>query len=221
MTPLLAVVWPDRRFGLGFGVLTLFYFWGAWTDPIAARLSFPLQLALLISTIYAGSSLLKAPRRMRAAQVVAGVFILGYTLPASARHQATKDMTAGYEVAWTVDYVLAHCDESTLTLSPSSLPFVCHGRPAVGFGVASHNPALLKLDWPDTPYRQILAIEDLVRDPKTGKWEVWRGSNMTPTIPGMVLEPVAERASASGLLTRISRLVRYDAPGGNAAASAR
>jgi len=209
--PLLAVV-GLIGFGLGFAVLTLFYFWGAWTDPIAARLSFPLQLALLSSTLYAGTLLLKAPRRMRAAQIVAGVFILGYTVPASARHQATRDMTAGYEVAWTVDYVLTHCDETTLTLSPSSLPFVCHGRPAVGFGVASHNVALLQLQWPATPYRQILVIEDLVRDEKTGKWGVWRGSNLTPTIPGMVLEPVAERAFTSGLLTRISRLVRYEAP---------
>lgn len=218
--PLLAVI-GLIGFGLGFAVLNLFYFWGAWTDPIAARLSFPLQLALLVSTLYAGSLLLKEKRRMRVAHVAAGVFILGYTVPVSARHQATRDMTAGYEVAWTVDYVLSHCDETTLTLGPSSLPFVCHERPAMGFGVASRNGALLQLQWPATPYRQILVIEDLVRDPATGKWEVWRGSNLTPTIPGMVLEPVAERAIAGGLLTRISRLVRYEAPASASAAPVR
>ena len=209
--PLLAVV-GLIGFGLGFAVLTLFYFWGAWTDPIAARLSFPLQLALLVAILYAGTLLLKTRARMRAAQVVAGVFIVGYMVPANARHQATRDMTASYAVAWTVDYVLTHCDETTLTLSASSLPFVCNGRPAAGFGVASRNAALLQLEWPATPYRQILVIEGLARDERTGKWEVWRGSNLTPTIPGMVLEPVAERAFAGGTLTRISRLVRYEAP---------
>jgi hypothetical protein len=217
--PLLVVI-GLIGFGLGFAVLTLFYFWGAWTDPIAARLSFPLQLALLVSTLYAGTLLLKAPSRMRIAQIVAGVFFLAYTVPVSARHQATKDMAASYEVEWTVDYVLSHCDESTLTLGPSSLPFVCHGRPALGFGVASHNGALLQLQWPATPYRQILVIEDLVRDPSTGKWEVWHGSNLTPTIPGMVLERLAERSFVSGLLTRISRLVSYKAPASSSATAA-
>jgi hypothetical protein len=217
--PLLAVV-GLIGFGLGFAVLTLFYFWGAWTDPIAARLSFPLQLALLVAILYAGTLLLKTRARMRAAQVVAGVFIVGYMVPANARHQATRDMTASYAVAWTVDYVLTHCDETTLTLSASSLPFVCNGRPAAGFGVASRNAALLQLEWPATPYRQILVIEGLARDERTGKWEVWRGSNLTPTIPGMVLEPVAERAFAGGTLTRISRLVRYEAPASPSATAA-
>jgi hypothetical protein len=214
--PLLAVI-GLIGFGLGFAVLTLFYFWGAWTDPVAARLSFSLQLALLVSTLYAGTVLLKAPRRMRAAQIAAGVFILAYTVPASARHQATKDMAASYEVAWTVDYVLAHCDETTLTLGPSSLPFVCYGRPAMGFGVASSNEALLQLKWPATPYKQILVIEDLVHDPRTGRWEVWHGSNMTPTISGMVLETLDARSFVIGRLTRISRLVRYEAPASAAA----
>jgi hypothetical protein len=209
--PLLAVV-GLIVFGLGFAVLTLFYFWGKWTDPIAARLSFPLQLALLISTLYASTLLLNTLRRLRVAQIVAGMFILGYTMPANARHQATKDMTASYEAGWAVDYILTHCDESTLILSPSSLPFVCHERPAVGFAVAAHNEPLLQLQWPKTPYRQILVLQDLVFNAETDQWEVWRGSNLTPTLPGMVLETVTEHVFVSGYLARISRLIRYEPP---------
>jgi hypothetical protein len=207
--PLLAVV-GLIAYGLGFSVLTLFYFWGKWTDPIAARLSFPLQLALLVSTLYASTMLLKMPRQLRVAQIVSGLFILGYTIPASARHQATKDMRASYETEWAVDYVLTHCDESTLILSPSSLPFVCHERPAVGFAVAAQDESLLQLQWPKTPYRQILVLQELVYNAATNQWEVWRGSNLTPTLPGLVLEPVTEHVFVSGYLARISRLVRYE-----------
>jgi len=209
--PLLAVV-GLIVFGLGFSVLTLFYFWGKWTDPIAARLSFPLQLALLVSTLYASTMLLKMPRQLRVAQIVSGLFILGYTIPASARHQATKDMRASYETEWAVDYVLTHCDESTLILSPSSLPFVCHERPAVGFAVAAQDESLLQLQWPKTPYRQILVLQELVYNAATNQWEVWRGSNLTPTLPGLVLEPVTEHVFVSGYLARISRLIRYEPP---------
>jgi hypothetical protein len=208
--PLLAVV-GLIAYGLGFAVLTLFYFWGKWTDPVAARLSFPLQLALLISTLYASTLLLNTTRRLRVAQIGAALFILGYALPVSARHQATKDIAASYETSWAVDYVLTHCDKSTLVLSPSSLPFVCHERPAVGFAAAAHNESLLQLQWP-TQYRQILVLQELVYKPDTGQWEVWRGSNLTPTLPGMVLEPIAEHVFVKGYLSRLSRLIRYEPP---------
>ncbi len=208
--PLLAVA-GIIAFGLGFSVLTLFYFWGRWTDPIAARLSFPLQLAFIVASLYAATLALTTPRRLLLAQVAAGVFILAYTLPVSARHQATKDMTGSYEASWSVDYVLAHSDDSTLVLAASSLPFVCNERPAMGFAVAAHNDAVLQLQWPKTPYRQILVLQDLALNARTGEWEVFRGSNLTPTIPGMVLETVAERVFVSGILSRISRLVSYTA----------
>jgi len=217
--PLLAVA-GLIAFGLGFAILTLFYFWGRWTDPIAARLSFPLQLALLISALYASTLLLNTPQRLRIAQIVGGIFILGYTLPASARHQATKDMTASYEASWSVDYILTHCDESTLVLSASSLPFVCNERPAMGFAVAAHNEDLLQLKWPKTPYRQILVLQDLVFNTETNQWEVWRGSNLTPTLPGMVLETLTERVFVSGYLARISRLISYDAQASTSAVAA-
>jgi hypothetical protein len=208
--PLLAVV-SLIAYGLGFSILTLFYFWGKWTDPIAARLSFPLQLALLTSTLYASALLLNTPRRLRIAQVLAMVFIFGYTLPVSARHQATKDMTASYETSWAVDYVLTHCDTSTLILSPSSLPFVCHERPAVGFAIAAHNESLLQFEWPKS-YRQIFVLQELVHNANTGQWDVWRGSNLSETLPGMVLEPITEHVFIRGYLTRISRLIRYEPP---------
>jgi hypothetical protein len=210
--PLLAVI-SLIAYGLGFTVLTLFYFWGKWTDPIAARLSFPLQLALLISTLYAGTLLLNTTRRLRVAQIVAAMFILGYTLPVSFRHQATKNMTASYETSWAVDYIRTHCDESTLVLSPSSLPFLCHQRPAVGFAVAAHSESPLLLQWL-THYRQILVLQELVYNPGTNQWEVWRGSNLTPTLPGMVLEPITEHVFVRGYLSRISRLIRYEPPAG-------
>jgi len=207
--PLLAVI-GLAGFGLGFAVLTLFYFWGDWTDPIAARLSFPLQIAFLVSTLYAGTLLLKTRRRLLGAQILAGLFVLSYALPASARHQATKDIKGSYETSWAVDYILTHCDESTLVVSVSSLPFVCHERPAVGFAVAAHDESFLQLQWPKTPYRQILVLQDLVYNADSGKWEVWRGTNLTPTLPGMVLETVTEHVFVSGYVSRISRLIRYE-----------
>jgi hypothetical protein len=90
----------------------------------------------------------------------------------------------------------------------------------MGFAVAAHNEDLLKLQWPKTPYRQILVLQDLVFNAETNQWEVWRGSNLTPTLPGMVLEPVTEHVFVSGYLARISRLVSYQAQANTSAVAA-
>jgi len=59
----------------------------------------------------------------------------------------------------------------------------------------------------------------LVYNAGADQWEVWRGSNLTPTIPGMVLETVTEHVFVSGYLARISRLVRYEPQASNSAAA--
>jgi hypothetical protein len=71
----------------------------------------------------------------------------------------------------------------------------------------------LLLQWL-THYRQILVLQELVYNPGTNQWEVWRGSNLTPTLPGMVLEPITEHVFVRGYLSRISRLIRYEPPAG-------
>ena len=58
--PLLALL-GFAGFAVGFTGLVLFYFWGRFTDPVAARLSFPLQAVFLLAILCVAARILLRP----------------------------------------------------------------------------------------------------------------------------------------------------------------
>ena len=200
-------------FAVGFTGLVLFYFWGRLSDPVAARLSFPLQAVFLLAILGVAARLLGTPGRLRVAQGVAALFVLGYTLPVNARHAATRSLTLSYETEWATDYVRRNCDQHTLFLAYSALPYLCHERPAVPLAFMTTAPRYFDALCDDAAYRQVLVLEVYRRDPPTGPW-VALHDDMTKYCArrGLVLEPVVEQVFLHGYVSRISRLVRRPGP---------
>jgi hypothetical protein len=206
--PLLALL-GFAVFGVGFTKLILFYFWGQLTDPVAARLSFPLQAVFLLAILCVAARILRPPGRLRVAQGVAALFLLGYTLPVNARHAATRSLAASYETEWAADYVRRNCDQHTLFLAYSALPYLCHGRPAVPLAFMITAPQYFDSLCDDEAYRQVLVLEVYRRDAHTGQGVALHDDLAKYCARrGLTLEPVAEHVFQRGYVSRISRLVR-------------
>jgi len=199
-------------FAAGFTGVVLFYFWGQFTDPVAARLSFPLQAVFLLSILSLAPRLLRTRRRLRLAQGAAALFVLAYAVPVEARHAATDRLPVSLEAQWAVDYTLAHGDGRTLFVAFSALPMLCHERPAIPLGFMSAAPEFFDSLIDSPAYRQVLALEVYRRDAATGGW-VPVHDDLTRYCQrrGIVLEPVAEKVFVPGYESRISRLVRLAA----------
>jgi len=196
-------------FAVAVTALVLCYFWGQFTDPAAARLSFPLQVVFLLAILCLAPRLLRTRRRLGAALGVAALFVLGYTVPAEARHAATDELAVSRESAWAVDYTLARGDARTLFVAYSALPLLCHGRPAVPLGFLTALPRYFDSLVDDPVYHEVLALEVYRRDAGTGAW-VPIHDDLTRYCArrGLGLEPVAEKVFVPGYESRISRLVR-------------
>jgi len=193
----------------GFTGLVLFYFWGQFTDPVAARLSFPLQAVFLLAILCLAPRLLRTRRRLRLAQGAAALFVLAYAVPVEARHDATNRLPVSLESQWAVDYALAHGDGRTLFLAYSALPMLCHGRPAIPLGFMATAPEFFDAQLGSPAYGQVLALEVYRRDAATGGW-VPIHDDLTRYCQrrGIVLEPLAGKVFVPGYESRISRLVR-------------
>jgi hypothetical protein len=210
--PLLALL-GFAVFGVGFSGLILFYFWGQLTDPVAARLSFPLQAAFLLAILGVAARILGTRVQLWVAQGVAALFLVGYTLPVNGRHAATRSMTISYETEWAVDYVGWNCDQHTLCLAYSALPYLCHGRPAVPVAFMDTAPRYFDSLCDDAAYRQVLVLEVYRRDARTGQWVALHDDMARYCARrGLTLEPLAEKVFLAGYVSRISRLVRRPPP---------
>ncbi|HTT56854.1 MAG TPA: hypothetical protein VMF63_07080 [Opitutaceae bacterium] len=189
--------------------LVLCYFWGQFTDPAAARLSFPLQAVFLLAILGLAPRLLRTRRRLGTAQGVAALFVLAHAVPVEARHAATDRLPVSLESEWAVAYTLAHGDAHTLFVAYSALPLLCHGRPAIPLGFLTAAPKYFDFLIDDPVYHEVLALEVYRRDAKTGAWvpihdELTRYCQRR----GLALEPVAEKVFVPGYESRISRLAR-------------
>lgn len=208
--PLLAVL-GFGGFAAAFTGLVLFYFWGQLTDPVAARLSFPLQAGFLVAILYLAGRLLRSRRSLVVAQGIAALFLLGYTVPADARHAATNSLASSREAAWSVAYAGSHGGDNTLFIARSALPFICHRQAAIPLSFLSTAPAYFDSLCHDDAYRRILVLQVYRRDSAAHGWVPLHDEMATYAAHhDLVLKPVAAHVFERGYLSRISRLVRPD-----------
>ncbi len=199
-------------FGVGFFGLVLFYFWGQLTDPVAARLCFPLQAIFLLAILCLAARMAAGRWPLRAAQAAAGLFLLAYAVPVNARHAATSSIALSREAEWAVDYARRHTDPATLFIARSALPFICNGRPAILTDFLAQAPAYFDSLCDNPVYREVLVLEVYRPDPATNGW-VPLHAELTRHLAqrGLALEPVAEQVFQAGYESRLSRLVRRPA----------
>ena len=199
-------------FGVGVFGLVLFYFWGQLTDPVAARLGFPLQAVFLLAILCLAARGAAGRWPLRVAQAAAALVLVAYAVPVNARHAATDSIALSREAEWAVDYARRHTDPATLFVARSALPFICNGRPAILADFLAQAPAYFDSLCDNPAYREVLVLEVYRRDPATNGW-VPLHAELTRHFArrGMALEPVAEQVFQAGYESRLSRLVRRPA----------
>jgi hypothetical protein len=187
--------------------VTLCMFWGHWNDPIISRFSLPLQLLMALLTLRVSREFLKSRPLPKWALVLAGMWIVLFAAPASARHYDTNHCITGREYAWFLGYLADKDPETTLTVAASNLGPILYNMPSISIYTAKQSPWKVKACLDDGIYRNVFVLQRFVMDFKSGKY-VETGPQLLGD--GFKLEPIAEKRFYWDTISRISRIVDVD-----------
>jgi hypothetical protein len=188
-------------------VMILCLAWGHWDDPIISRFSLPLQLLMLVLMVRSAVEFLGSRLLPKWLVIFAGIWIVLFAAPASARHFKTNHCITAREYAWLFDYLAKKDPAVTLVLSGSVLGPILHNMPCIPIGSARDRRWQIKTCLDEGIYREIIVLQRFQMDFKTGKY-VEKG----PTVlgDGFKLETIGEKVIYPEIITRISRLVDVD-----------
>jgi hypothetical protein len=188
-------------------VVALCVFWGHWDDPMVSRFSLSLQLLMVLLTLRVAVEFVKSRPLPRWTLVVAGMWIVLFAAPASARLYQTNHIITAREYSWLFEY-LSHKDPaSTLTISGSCLGPILYNMPAISVESAKTARWQIKTCLNEGIYREIIVFQRFKMDYQLGKY-VEEGP--TPLGAGFKLETIAEKRFHADMISRISRLVDVD-----------
>ncbi|HTJ78111.1 MAG TPA: glycosyltransferase family 39 protein [Rariglobus sp.] len=199
--------------------IMLCYFWGHWDDPIIRRLSLPTQILLILATIMVLPKLVGHRLRWRVLTGVAGLYILSFTMPASAMHRFTQENFAARTTNWVAGYIRGLGDKTALAIDNNSgLQWFLYRKSCV-------NPALLAARTEEFLFHfklhsfdEVLVVQRAGLNLKTGERYVSSSDDLGP---GVKLQLIEEKPMSPIYLMRISRVVSVDEPVFKAWAAAR
>jgi hypothetical protein len=184
--------------------------WGHWDDPVASRLSLPLQLFMLVLMLRSTARLLGARPLPKWTLGLAGMWIVLFTAPASARLYQTNRGISALEYSWLFGY-LAHKDPATtLTMCGSVTAPVLYNMPAIAIDRAREVRWKIKTCLDEGIYREIIVLQRFKIDYKSGKYLETGPARLGE---GFKLETMAEKGFHPGTISRISRVVDVDLAG--------
>jgi hypothetical protein len=188
-------------------ILVLCVFWGHWDDPMVSRFSLPLQLLLLLLLLRSTVEFLNSRPLPKWALLLAGMWIVFFGAPASARLYQTDHCITSREYAWLFQYLADKDPETTLTLCGSFVGPVLHNMPAIDIGTATNRRWQIKTCLDEGVYREIIVMQRFKIDFKSGKF-----LEAGPSVlgDGFKLETIAEKRFHPDLITRLSRIVDVD-----------
>jgi len=188
-------------------VVALCVFWGDWDDPMVSRFSLPLQLLMVLLTLRVAVEFVKSRPLPKWTLVVAGMLIVLFTAPASARLYQTNHIITAREYSWLFEY-LSHKDPtSTLTIAGSCLGPLLYNMPAISVASAKTARWQLKTCLNEGIYREIIVFQRFQMDYQLGKYVE---AGPAPLGDGFKLETIAEKKFHPDMVSRISRLVDVD-----------
>ncbi|HXB01650.1 MAG TPA: hypothetical protein VNV15_02390 [Opitutaceae bacterium] len=181
--------------------------WGRWDDPMVSRFSLPLQLLMLVLMLRSTVEFLKSGPLPKWMVIFAGIWIVLFAAPASARHFQTNHSITAREYAWLFDYLAKKDPATTLTISGSAIGPILYNMPCIPIGSARNYRWQIKTCLDEGIYREMVVIQRFQLDFKTGKY-VERG----PTVlgDGFKLETIGEKIFYPDIITRLSRVVDVD-----------
>jgi hypothetical protein len=103
------------------GAMPFFYFWGAFDDIVASRLSLVIQLLMVWLFVYAWPRLIKAPGRWWTVSIIAIIYIFAWTAPTAARRSYAFENAAAETVNWLRSFIDSRHLEKSLVLDSHTL----------------------------------------------------------------------------------------------------
>jgi hypothetical protein len=189
--------------------LSLIDNWGQWDDGPVARYSLPFHLALALCL---GSALVLVFRSgtPRWVALVAGAWLLFFSLPQSARHEMTDRLPLSADSAFLHDWMGKNTSVRDLFVDQSAIGIMLAGRPAVPFAVANQAPWKLAAVIQEGVYDNVFLVEHLSYSAQTGTWQPLNAGEAPA--PSIHKEPILEYRSRLTLKTVVSRVTSVDDP---------
>ena len=205
-------------FSIGFGLqflLLMCYFWGKFDDPVIRRLSLPTHLALVVALL-AVLQQFKHPAVLRVLLAVAGLALLGRSVPSMASHAYSQEYLPGRETAWRRAFIAAQPRADYLMIDNDSTLWVTHRVSSTPTVVAVKRREDIAYLMRNQIYSGVYVFQRLKIDPETNVRTLRDGDDLGPEF---VLETVREERLEALSITRISRVTEIKS--GDAIISAR
>jgi hypothetical protein len=186
----------------------LCYFWGHWDDPIIRRLSLPTQILLILATVFVLPKLVGHAKRWRVLVGAAGLYIISFTVPASAMHRYTEENFAARTTNWVAGYIRGLGDKKVLAIDNNSgLQWFLYRKSCVNPLLLINRTDEFIFHFKRRSFDEVLVVQRAGLDLKTNERFVSASDDLGP---GIKLELVEERAMSPIYLMRISRVVSVD-----------
>ncbi len=205
-------------FSVGFALqflLLMCYFWGKFDDPVIRRLSLPTHLALVVALL-AVLHQFKRPAVLRVLLAVAGLALLGRSVPSMASHAYSQEYLPGRETAWRRAFIAAQPRADYLMIDNDSTLWVTHRVSSTPTVVAVKRREDIAYLMRNQIYSGVYVFQRLKIDPENNTQTLRDGDDLGPEF---VLETVREERLEALSITRISRVTEIKS--GDATISAR
>jgi hypothetical protein len=200
------VVWA-----MGIYLFILTNFWGSPTEVLAARFSLPLQL---VCSVAAGWLIVQFAKLKTKPTLVIACLVLWMMLsaaPSASKAFLTYGSTTTRAEEWYLKYAATRSKERTLYAARSNIGFIVQGYAASMLYYLDGSPETFVRAIKAGLYQDVIVLQALHPDPKTGSWVVGSENKIAENI---VLETIDERFFSPEYKARISRLVGYRKPDG-------
>lgn len=200
-------------FGVGVAgnlALLMFYYWSRLDDVVASRFALPTCLMFaLIAALALGRWEMRWWRASQAAAFGLGVWLLGWGLPAIARHNYTNQNLVMREVEWEHEELLRFGGPLLYISNKSTLPFILWRTPVLLNSVARQRGDQIRYHLQQGTFREVIVSQAL--RPTSAQGDL--GVDPQDILPdNFRLEPFAQKRFG-GRWTRLSRLVAVEPQG--------
>ncbi len=135
-------------------------FWSVPTDPVSSRFTLPLFLVAIIAVAVAAGNLVRWNRLTAGIALgLAGVHLLGWTLPSMFAHRATLDMKTALAQAEWRRFADEHPGKGRLFAGESNLPLSLSNRSATLTVAINHAPDKIRRIFGLGIYQELYCLE--------------------------------------------------------------
>jgi len=189
-----------------FGLL-MFYHWGEIDQYVVSRLVLPLCLLFVFAAVFLLGDFKVPPAIWKVACGLAGVFLLGVSLPVAAKEYSTQRFPTYRETAWFREFVLEHRDEGAFFVAPSPLVSIIYRQPCLANSLLAERAEGMKYHLDRGTYSAVYVLQRF-----KDNWTDNRDTLMEESVlgPAFELETLGERQFAPNFRSRISRIISID-----------